>query len=334
MKRYVFLTLVLFILVIFSACGGGAVQSAADSTPVPTYEDGEDQDFASRIMIGFSIAGNGAFYEQLVLDFEKECDTMNYDMQIKTADSAVAQQADINTLLTEGASVIVIEPVDVDALETVLAECETQNVPVISILDQINGHVSMLISANYSSMGTQAGELAVDVLGETGGGCVMLKTDYDSFVMQWMSDGFIAAIDTDKDVSLVVDKFCGDDEEQAYAVTSAALQDDSIGFIFAQSPAIGRGALRAVKESGRDIEIVVCGADMDIVESVQAGDINTALFYGPGALAQQTVYYADKLAKDASYQPPQFEELGIDVITAENAAEYIVEGAIYAQTAE
>lgn len=334
MKRLVITILILLFLILFCACGGEAAQSSASSTLAPTYVEDEAEDIISRITIGFSLAGDTAFYEQLKLDIEKQCISMNYDSQIEVAASAQQQQADIAALLSAGAAVIVIDPVDVDTLETVLAECETQNVPVVNILDQVNGHVNMLISANYGDIGAAAGQYAVSLFGSEGGGCMMLKTDYDSFVMQWMSDGFISAIDEDSDVSLISEYFCGDDEEMAYAKAGEALSGDGVQFVFAQSNALAQGAARAIEESGKEIVLVVCGADMDIIELVEAGDIYAAIFFGPGELAKQTVYYADKLIKDNTYGPPQFVELEAEEIKADNAADYYSEDALYAQVRE
>ncbi|MDD5016491.1 MAG: sugar ABC transporter substrate-binding protein [Eubacteriales bacterium] len=330
MKRLVNSALILFVLILFCACGGQAAQTSASATPLPTYEENDANGISSRTIIGFSLAGENAFYQQLVLDIEDECISMNYDSQIEVAASAAEQQQDIGTLLSAGVSVIVIDPVDVDALETVLSECETLDVPVINIIDQVNGLVSMLILANYGDMGAAAGQYAIDLFGE-GGGCLMLKTDYDSFVMQWMSDGFNTAIGEDSDVSLVSEKFCGDDEDQAYSLTGEALKNDDVDFIFAQSPALARGAMRAIDESGKDIKLVVCGADMDIIESVEAGDIYAAIFFGPGELAKQTVYYADKFIKDNTYESPQYAELVVEAVVSGNAADYYIEDAWHAE---
>jgi len=339
MKRLNFLVTILLIVVLFSACGGEAELPEASTVPVPTVnysveEDSEDeQEDIFRKKIGFSLAGEGAFYDQLAIDIEKECASLNYEPHIITADSAKKQEQDIKAMLSTGVSVIIIDPVDVDLLEGVLAECETQSVPVINIIDSINGLVSTLISPDYLSIGKSAGQRAVDLLGELGGGCMMLKTDYDSFTMQLLSDGFNSVIDEDEKVSLVSEQFCGDDEETAYILTKSELlsANKKIDFIFAHSSRMALGALRAIDETSKDVKVVVFGGDMEIIEAVNSGDVAAAIFFGPGELAANAVYYANKFAKDETYQPPQYKELIVQTAEIDTIEEYLASGEIHAE---
>ena len=330
MKRLGILALALIAAIVFCACGGNAVDASADLTSDTALED-DSADTAIYPKIGFSLAGTEGFYEQLVLDIEEACASLDYDIQIECADSAAQQQDDIESLLSAGVVVIVLDPVDVDALETVLSECETQDVAVINIIDQVNGLVSSLISPNYSDIGEAAGEYAVDLFGEEGGGCMMLKTDYDSFIMQWMSDGFKAAINEDSDDIPVLEYYCGSDQDQAYEDTAEALESAEIDFIFAQNAALGRSAVQAVNEAGSDAVIVVCGGDMDIIASVEAGDIYAAIFFSPSEIAEEAVYYADKLTQGTTYEPPEYVEVDYETVTADNAADYYIEDAAYAE---
>ena len=333
MKKLIVVMLILLLIAALCACGEDTAEVSASTvtTPDTSAEDDQSED-VSKIKIGFSLANEGAFYDQLVLDIEDECTSMNYEPQIMTADSVEQQQEDISSLLSVGVAVIVIEPVDVDALESVLAECETQEVPVIDIIDSVNGLVKMLISPDYIAVGERVGQYAVDTFGETGGSCLMLKTQYDSFTMQLMSDGFNAAIDEDSDVSLASEQFCGNDEEQAYSLTNQALTENAnINFIFAQSAVIARGALRAIQESGSDISLVAYGGDMDMIEAVVSGEMDAALFSGPSQLAERAVFYANQLIQNEDYASPQFEELDVEMVDAGNASEYYTEDEAYAE---
>ncbi len=338
MRRLILLITALLTALIFCACGDktddlpeGTVSNSLQS-PSALDDERNEQDEIFNLTIGFSLAGEGAFYDQLSLDIKKECDTLNYEAQIDIADSAKKQEQDLENMLSVGVSVIIIDPVDVDLLEPILAECETQNVPVINIMNSINGIVSTLISPDYASIGEKAGQCAVDIYGESGGGCMMLKTDYDSFTMQLMSDGFESAIDKDENISLLSEMFCGNDEEQAYNLTKQELlSEKTINFIFAQNDALASGALRAIDETGKDVSLVVFGAGMDIVESINSGDVYAAIFFGPSDVAENAVYFADKFINDDTYSPPQYKELAVETIKSDNADNYLDTEKAYAQ---
>ena len=332
MKRHVVLGLALMMSVLFCACGADAAEKTSISPSVSAVPTAT-KEVPVQKTIGFCFAGEGAFYDQLITDLTGECVAMDYRSEFLTAASAEDQESQIRTLISDGASAVVVDPVDVDSLETVLAECDTQGIPVINILDAVNGVVKMLISPEYSEIGRKAGELAVSNLGETGGACLLIKTDYDSFNMQMMTDGFNAAISGHGTVTVAAEEFCGADEEKAYQTTKVQLiAKDEIAFIFAQNAALGRGAIKAAGELGKEVFIAVYGGDMDIISAVQSGEADAALFFGPGELANHAVDYADRMINDAAYIPPQFDALGIEIADIENAASYYDEYAAYAET--
>ena len=333
MKRVAAGVLLAVMMIGLCACGdnNGAPSSETGASESPAIViNGEDEDI-SQIKIGFSLAGEGAFYDQLIADVKTQSTTHGYEPQIITADTAAQQETDMLAMLSDGCAVIILEPVEADALESALSECETQGVPVISIIDQVNGTVNMLISPYYKTIGEKAGGYAVDLLSE-GGTCMMLCTQIDSFVMQLMSDGFSEAVGGGNDITLAAAPFCGSDEEKAYEQAADALKGETpVDFIFAQSAVLGRGALRAIDEAGTETTLVVFGGDMDIIEAVGAGDVYAALFIGPGQLAEQAVYHANKFIINTAYEAPQFDELNIGVVTADNAAEYISDTLLHAQ---
>ena len=336
MKKSGIISIAVALALLLSACGAAGPAQSAAATPAPTLsavsEESDDVEL-NLIQIGFSLQGEGAFHDQLAADIEAGCTARGYTYSLLTADSAERQITDITSFLSQGVSAIVIEPVDVDALESVLADCETDGVPVINIIDSINGIVSTLISPDYKAIGQSAGQRAVDLFGETGGRCLELKTDYGSFIMQLLSDGFAKEVSADAEMAIVSEQYCGKDEEQAYLLTKTELlsKEKNIDFVFAQSAALAYGAARAVKEVGADVKLVVFGGDMELIAAVADGTIDTAVFIGPAELAKLTLDNAGQFLSDPAFVPVPYLPLAVDVVTAENVAEYNVEGALHAQ---
>jgi ribose transport system substrate-binding protein len=329
MKRLVIYAMILITALTFVSCGDVPAQAPAGSQPGP--EDTVAETEAPKIDVGFSLVGEGAFSDQLAIDIKSECASLNIVPQISIAASAEQQRRDISSMLLAGASVLVVVPLDADSLETMLAECETYDVRVINALDPVNGSVNMLISPDYKEIGKKAGQAAAELLGASGGGCMLLNTDYDSFTMQMMTDGFTAAVAKNKNISIVSEPYCGSDEELAYTTTKDERSKKGIDFIFAQNAALGRGAMRAIEESGKDVKAVVFGGDMDIISAVSSGKVYASIFVGPRALAREAVSHADKFIKSGSYAPPQYTQLPVVVVKQADASGYYAENEPHAQ---
>ncbi len=329
MRKLTLFFLTAAVLFSFAACGTQPVAVSVTPTQTPAAVDDVEQPAGPPI--GISLAGQGGFYEQLTADFSAACASFGYEVSIVSADSSEQQQRDIESFLSGGASVIIIDPVDVDALESVLAECETEGVPVINIMDSINGVVSTLICPDYSEIGKSAGERAVALYGEAGGTCLELRTNVDSFIMQLMSDGFLSAVKESDKVTLAAEDYCGNDEEKAYESVKKELGAGSVSFIFAQSAELARGAIRAIEESGKTVSLVVFGGDQTIMEAVSSGTVDTALFLSTAQIAQLVIADADGFIKNPAYMPSQYRKLDVYTATADNAAEVYAAGNQYAK---
>ena len=335
MRRLGLLMFALVLALAFSACGGSSVSQTGPSpsaTQTANINQVDDQP-EEVVQMGFSIAGEGAFFDQLETDIEEACAAKGYSFSLMRPKTALEQVNDITEMLASGISVLVIGPADVDALETALAECESDGVPVINIIDSINGKVSTLVSPDYTQVGAAAAERANSLFGETGVQCLELKSNYDSFVMQLLSDGFAGKLTEDSKVTLASEQYCGDDEEQAYQAAKTELQsgDKNIGFIFVQSSPLARGALRAIEETGSAAKLVAFTGDMDIISAVASGSMDAAIFMGPKQLAGVAVDNAGQYLSNPSFIPESFIQLNLDVVTADNAAEYYSAELLHAQ---
>lgn len=337
MKKLLVSVLIITMLFTLAACGPTETQDVeplGEPTLLQIEQPTPEVDIAEAAetnTIGFSLAGEGAFYDQLVLDITSECSALGFEANIEVAVDAQEQIQQLFNMITAGVDVIVIDAVDVDSLESVLAECETQGIPVVNIIESINGLVSTLITPDYLSIGKSAGRDAVELFGRSGTATMMIKGDYDSFSMQLMTDGFLEEIGNDKDVTLASEEYCGNSEQRAFEAASRAIASEEIGFIFAQSDILGLGALRAIEERESDIKLVVFGGDMKLIEAAVAGKVHSVIFFGPKALAKEAVYVADRFVKNETYEAPQYIELKIEAAQQADASRYFIDGSIYVQ---
>lgn len=328
MKKTISMFFILVLLFVFCACEA----QVPETTDSPLNES-DDDIIDTRIKIGFCFPSDDAFYQQLGADIEQLCEVLDYAPRIMTASTAAQQQNNIMTLLAENVAAMVIDPVDVDALETVLDECESLEVPVINVRDMINGVVSTLISPNYLEAGELAAKRAGSLLGDSENGkCLIIKYSYDSFIMQLLTDGFSTVVESNKQLTLEGEIFCLD-EQSAYEETKDKIRELDVNYIFAQNADLARGALKAIEESSSVVKLVVFSGEMELIEKVQSGEIDAAVFYGPMELARFAVGVADEYIKSVTYAPEPYMELSLNVVTADNAADYVSSG-VYAQTKE
>jgi hypothetical protein len=101
--------ILIIVLSLFGCQKDDEALSSANATPMPDATDGIlEDDVVSQIVIGFSLAGEGAFYDQLVSDINTECGEYNFEPRILMADTAAQQESDILSMLSDGAAVITI----------------------------------------------------------------------------------------------------------------------------------------------------------------------------------------------------------------------------------
>ncbi len=339
MKRLIAITLMLVLAFTMSACSDANKEDTMISPDVvtlqteqPSADSGTDEVEATN-KIGFALAGDNSFTQQFEADINTECSALGYEAVVSKAMTAEEQNTQIRTMISDNVNVIVLQPVDVDELEAMLAECETHGIPVIDIVESINGLVSTLITPDYLAIGKSAGRDAVELFGDSDGQCMIIKTKVDSFSMQLMTDGFIEEINKDKDVTLVGEEYCGSDEEKAYEAAKAAITGREVDFIFAQSDVLAKGALRAIEDRNSDIKLVAFGGDMELISAAVDGRIHSCIFFGTNKLAEETMYIADRLMKNPAYLPEQYVEVRIEAAQEDGAAQYYVDGGLYAQTA-
>jgi ABC-type sugar transport system substrate-binding protein len=170
------------------------------------------------------------------------------------------------------------------------------------------------VSPDYVRAGEYTAERALTLFGDAGVRCLELKTDYNGFIMQLLSDGFANKLADNDKMSVVSEQYCGDDEEQAYLLTKAELLsgEKNIGFIFAQSASLARGALRAIQETGSSAKLAAFSGEMDLISSVSSGDMDSAIFIGPKELADIAVDNAGQLLSSPSFVPDSFIRLYVN----------------------
>lgn len=280
-------------------------------------------------------------------EMEKLCPDCTVIYQNADADVA-RQQQQFNSVLTQGAKVIVLDPVDSSAAASLVALAQSQGVKVIAYDRPIPDKTAdYYVSFDNEGIGKAIAESLVRYLEEQGispeaGGLLQINGSPTDAAAGLIKDGIHAGIATGKYKTLA--EFDTPDwappKAQEWASGQITRFGDQIVGIVAANDGTGGGAIAALKAAGVDPLPPVTGNDATIaaLQLIIAGDqyntISKPSEIVAAAAAKVAVQFLNgetPEAKTTLYETPS--ELFVPaVVTRENLKEEIIDMGI--QTAE
>ena len=239
------------------------------------------------------------------------------ELQVTDAgDDAAKQTTDIETLVASGISVLVVNPVDSDAVAGAVQAAISKGVRVISVDRAVNGvEVDCQIASDNVAGAAMATQYIVDTLGE---GAVVAE-------LQGIT-GASAAIDrsagfhqiADAKLNVVASQTANFDRALGMSVMENMLQGNGdIQAVFAANDEMALGALEAISGAGKDILVVGFDATDDAVEAVKAGRMGGTIAQQPALLGATAVENAVSLINGQSIEKNIPVE--VTLITKDNA---------------
>ena len=260
--------------------------------------DGEEGSSAAKVdgSVGLAVSTqNNPFFVTLVEGAKAEAAKLGIDIQVTDAgDDAAKQATDIETLVASGISVLIVNPVDSDAVAGSVQAAIAAGVKVISVDRAVNGvEIDCAIASDNVAGAAMATQFIVDTLGE---GTVVAELEGVT--------GASAAIDrsagfhqvADSKLEVVASQTANFDRAQGMSVMENMLQaNGEIKAVFAANDEMALGALEAIAGAGRDILVVGFDATDDAVEAVKAGRMGGTIAQQPALLGATAVQNALKL---------------------------------------
>ena len=222
--------------------------------------------------IGLSVSTqNNPFFVTLVEGAKDKANSLGVSIQVTDAgDDAAKQTTDIETLVSSGISVLIVNPVDSDAVAGAVKAAMAKGVRVISVDRAVNGvDIDCAIASDNVAGAAMATQYIVDTLGA---GAVVAE-------LQGVT-GASAAIDrsagfhqvADAQLKVVASQTANFDRSQGMSVMENMLQGNGdIQAVFAANDEMALGALEAISGAGKNILVVGFDATDDAVEAVRAG---------------------------------------------------------------
>lgn len=246
--------------------------------------------------VGFSVSTlNNPFFVSLSEGAKAEAEKQGVKLVVVDAgDDAAKQTNDIEDLISRNVSVLIVNPVDSDAVAPAVQNAVSKGIKVISVDRVVNGvEVDCQIASDNAAGAKMATEYLVELIGE-GAKAAELEGVPGASATIDRGAGFHEA--ADKDLDVVASQTANFNRAEGMNVMENILQScPEVKGVFAHNDEMALGAVEAVLASGKDIKIVGFDATEDAVTAVKSGKMAATVAQKPELMGETAVQTAMKL---------------------------------------
>lgn len=267
--------------------------------------------------IGLSISTqNNPFFVTLAEGAKKAAKQAGVPLTVVDAsDDATKQVSDIEDLVSKNVSVLIVNPVDSDAVTGAVEAAIAKGVKVISVDRVVNGvDIDCQIASDNVAGAELATQYIADTLGENVKTAELVGTSGASAAID-RSQGFHNI--ADKKLKVVASQTADFDRTQGMTVMENMLQADSgIQAVFAGNDEMALGAVEAISGAKKDVLVVGFDATDDAIEAIKQGRMGATIAQQPALIGSTAVENAIKLTKSESI--PKEIPVEVTLITKDN----------------
>ena len=273
------------------AAKDGAAETEAAS------EAGETEAAAEIVgsgSVGLSLSTlNNPFFVTLSDGAEAKAKELGVDLIVVDAgDDSAKQTSDIEDLISKDISVLIVNPVDSDAVAPAVADAIEKGIKVIAVDRVVNGvEVDCSIASDNVAGAKMATEYLVELAGEKAKTAELEGVNGASATID-RGEGFHSVADEKLDV--VASQTANFNRAEGMTVMENMLQaNPDIKCVFAHNDEMALGAIEAIG----DKEIIVAGFDAtdDAIEAVKEGTMAATVAQQPDLMGATAVETATKL---------------------------------------
>jgi D-xylose transport system substrate-binding protein len=271
--------------------------------------------------------------------FEKavKADCSDCEILYSNADQDAAKQQDqAEAALTDGAKVLVLDPVDSEAAASIVASAKAENVPVVAY-DRFLADADYYVSFDNEKVGELQGQALVDIMdaaGKAEGNIVMINGSPTDPNAGSFKKGAHSVIDESK--LKVVAEFDTPDwtpeKAQDWMAGQLTTLDNKLDGVYAANDGTGGGAITAMKAAGLKPIPPTTGQDSELaaIQRIVAGEQAMTIYkaYQPEAdkAAELAVALVNGDMPDGGTDVEGVPSFLLDpvVVTSENVADTIV----------
>ena len=260
--------------------------------------DGEEnvREGSSGNVIGFSVSTlNNPFFVTLTEGARKAATENNVELVVVDAgDDAAKQTSDIEDLVSRNVGVLIVNPVDSDAVAPAVKSAMSQGIKVIAVDRGVNGvDVDCQIASDNVAGARMATEYLMDLVGE-GAKVAELQGVPGASATIDRGAGFHQV--ADQSLQVAASQTANFNRAEGMTVMENILQSDgTIKGVFAHNDEMALGAVEAVAASGKDIKIVGFDATDDAQKAVKDGKKAATVAQKPDKMGETAIGTAVKI---------------------------------------
>lgn len=246
--------------------------------------------------IGFSVSTlNNPFFVSLSEGAKAEAEKQGVKLIVVDAGDDTAKQTnDIEDLISRNVSVLIVNPVDSDAVSSAVQNAVSRGIKVISVDRVVNGvDVDCQIASDNVAGAKMATEYLIELIGE-GVKVAELEGVPGASATIDRGAGFHEAADNVLDV--VASQTANFNRAEGMTVMENILQSSGdLKGVFAHNDEMALGAVQSIVAKGKDIKVVGFDATDDAVAAVKAGKMAATVAQKPELMGETAVQTALKL---------------------------------------
>lgn len=234
---------------------------AADEVEPPAEPEGG---WPKRKIAATILTQQHPFYQRLSAAFEAAAERYNCSLTIQSCEMKSSQQrAQVQTFVAQGVDAIIVCPADSSAVGGTIQIANEADIPVFTAdIAAFQGDVVCHIASDNEQGGRLAGEYMCGLLPD-GGELAIIDHPMVTSVQDRVR-GFEQAVGERPDIVIVAKESAGGKRGPAQTKTSHLLQaHPNLSAIFGINDDSALGALAAVRNAGRQDDIVIVGYDAE-----------------------------------------------------------------------
>lgn len=277
------LMFVLLSMMVLAACSMDAPGSDSEETT-----GGEEA--AGDFTIGFSISTlNNPFFVTLSEGAEAKASELGARLSVVDAqDDASKQASDVEDLIQQGVDLILINPVDSEAVASAVQSANGADIPVITVdRSAESGEVISHIASDNVAGGEMAAEHLLSLVGD-GAQVAELEGVPGSSAARERGEGFnnVAA----DSLEVVAKQTANFNRAEGLSVMENILQaNPEVTGVFAHNDEMALGALEAIEAAGADVTVVGFDATDDAIAAVEEGRLAGTIAQKPEMIGEMAV---------------------------------------------
>lgn len=291
----------------------------ACSTNAPGSEEDNDKEANNdKVKVGLSISTlNNPFFVTLRDGAESAAEEAGFEIVTSDAQNDPSTQlSDIEDLIQQDIDVLLVNPVDSEAVVTAVESANQADIPVITVdRSSEGGEIVTHIASDNVAGGEIAGEFIAEQLGEEGK-IVELEGISGSSAARERGEGFHNIMDELDGMEIVAKQTADFDRTKGLSVMENIIQGTKdIDALFAHNDEMALGAIEALESQNMLEDVIVVGFDAteDAVAAVNEGRMLATVAQQPKLIGEKAIDAAGKIVEDEALE--EFIPVELELVT-------------------